>query len=155
MAAFSVLQKKSKFLFEKPIFFFQEKATFSTFWEILLIQLHPTVIIFIFSGFWKSHFLNRKTHIFCLKKAKFWTFWELLFIQSQCTASLLTLAFFLYEKFCSKWTHLFFSKPQIFEGFEDSYLFSCILVQVCSLCRFSKKILKIFEKPIYFFKQKT
>ena len=37
LAAFSVFQENSKFFFEKPVFFFVEEATFSTFWEILLI----------------------------------------------------------------------------------------------------------------------
>ena len=70
LAAFSNLQKNSKFFFEKPVFFSQEEAILSTFSEILLNQLHPTTNFLSLAVFKKVN-LFKKIHIFYIKKPNF------------------------------------------------------------------------------------
>ena len=111
LAAFSGLQKNSKFFFEKPIFVFQEEATSSTFWEILLIQLHPTTITFAFSGFWKSYFFFEKLIFFTWKNQILNILRTFIHSVARYSEFATFSNFSLKKSFCSTWTHLFFSKP--------------------------------------------
>ena len=61
---------KLKIVFSKNQFFSQEKAIFSKFWEIWLIQLHPTTNFLSLADIKKVIFFE-KTHKFYLKKTNF------------------------------------------------------------------------------------
>ena len=112
----AVFKETQDFFSKNQSFFLKKKPLFhfSTFWEILLNNLHPTTIFFYLRRFLKKSFYFEKPIYF-------------------------TLGNQILKKFCSGRTHLFFSKQQIFYRFEDSYLFSCIVVQVCYLFQFFEK----------------
>ena len=123
--------KKTQFFFKKPIFFFQEEATFLTLWEILLIQLHPTTNFLSLAVFKKVN-LFQKIHIFYIKKPKFEHFEK--FIHSVAMYSkFTTFSTFSLKKVFVRKEPIYFLKPQIFGRFEASYLLNCIVVQVCYL----------------------
>ena len=69
-AAVSFFKKNSRDLFRETNFFSQEEATFSSFLEIFLIQLHHSTN-FSFLADFKNVNLFLKTHIFDLTKPIF------------------------------------------------------------------------------------
>ena len=127
----AICKKTQSFFSKKPIFFSQEEATLSTFSEILLNQLHPTTIFLTLAVFKKVNFFQKPLY-FTWKKPNFEHFEK--FIHSVAMYSeFATFSNFSVKKVFVRNEPIFFSKPQIFERFEDSYLFSCILVQVCPI----------------------
>ena len=140
--------------FENRIFFSQEGATFSTFWELLLIQLHLTTLIFIFSGFFKKVNFSKKTPIFYLKKKQILNNLRTFIHSVALFSKFATLSSFSLEKvFVRNETIFFLKAPKLWT------FWRFLLVQLhCSaslphLAVF-KKNPQIFRKT-HFFKQKT
>ena len=136
-------------LSNKPSIFLGKTPNFWTFWEFLHFQWPCSATFQLFSDFEKKQEFFRKTIYVFSKKPKFRTFWDIFLIQVQSTSNWLLLAvskktqdFF--------WKTIFFKTKPIFQRFEKSYHFSCILQQIFIFGDLYK-IKFFFEKPIYFF----
>ena len=138
--------------FEKPVFFSQEESTFSTFWEILLNQLHPTTIFLSLAVFKKVNFFQ-KTLYFTWKKPNFEHFEKFI------------LSVAMYSEFA---TFSNFSLKKVFVRNEPIYVFqrpyflNVLKFLTCSVafyCKFahsasSKKNPKTFRKSQLLFLNK-
>ena len=127
------VSKKLRIFLRKTNLCFQEGANFSTFWEILLIQLQPKTNFHRWRFSKKSQILF-ESPIYFIKKNKFWMFSEVLLFQSHFTAKLLLSAILKnFKKTLEKPIWFSFEGKPIFDCFENSYLFHRILVLICFL----------------------
>ncbi len=127
----AVCKKTQSFFSEKPNFFFQEETTSSTFWEILLTQLHPTTNFLSLAVFAKVFFFQKKKQNILLKKKYFLIVSRILTHSVALYSKFATFSNFSLKKNFVRNEPIYFLKPQIFGRFEASYLLNCIVVQVC------------------------
>ena len=146
---------KNHNFFSKNTFVLFIETSFWLFWEVLLFQLHPPIKSLFSTISTKSFFSKNPYNLFNFYK--FEKFWEVLFFQSRFTASLLVSAIFFKRNqfFFRKTHHIFPSKNINFEGFQNFYYFSQILLDLCYIYSFLLSKTVIFEESIDFFAAKN
>ena len=141
-------------ILRKTNVFSQEEATFSTFWEIFLIQLHPTTNFLSLADIKKSQFFFQKPIYFTWKN-QILNILRNFFHSAAFYIKFDTFSNFSLEKvFVRNEPISFFKAPNVWTFWRfilDQLHCSASLPHLAVL----KKIHKFFEKPIYFLKQKT
>ena len=132
LIAFSGFRKNSRF-FLKNQTFFQEETNFSTFWEVILFQLHPT-----------ANFLEKPIYVFSKKNRTFERFWDILLIQLQSASNWLLLA-------VSKKTQDFFEKPVFFS--RRNQFFNVLKSPTISAASYNKFLSLAVSKKQFFFRK--
>ncbi len=121
-----VILRNFQFSPEKSIEVFLKKPKFSTFWEISVFQSEVTANLLHLKILRKPR-LSSKILSFLRKNAKFWKFWEFSLFQLYSTANLILLEILKILKTVFPKIRFFFRKTPIFECFEKSCYFNCIL----------------------------
>ncbi len=112
--------------FQKTYRVFSKKLNFWTFWEFSVSQSQITANLLFWGTLKKSRLFSKNVYFF-RKNAKIWTFSELSLFQSDSTANLiLSESLKILKTVFQKIRNLFRETP-IFERFEKSFYFNCIL----------------------------
>ena len=125
--------KKLRFFLRKTNLFPQEGANFSTFWEILLIQLQPETTFTSLAVFKKITIFFRKTHKFHLKKKFLNVLRSLTFSVAFYGKIASFSAFEKNQVFFGKTHRFFFQTKATFWRFQKTYFFLRFLVLICYL----------------------